>query len=160
LELSGRLSESCNGRRMRKKLFIGTTLFLAAAFTAAAADLSGKWVAQIEGRNGTSQMTFDLKADGAQLTGTVTGGGGGRGGRRGGAGGAGGAAAAPAPAAIADGKIDGNKVTFSVKVDRNGQTNVTTYTGTWSGDELNLKQTRTGRNGEQTTDIKAKRSTS
>jgi hypothetical protein len=144
---------------MRKKLLFGTTLFLAAVFTAAAADVTGKWVAQIEGRNGTSQMTIDLKADGANLTGTVTGGGGGRG-RRGGGGGAGGAAAAPAPVAISEGKIDGNKVTFTVKVDRNGQTNVTTYTGTYSGDELNLKQTRTGRNGEQSTDIKAKRSTS
>jgi hypothetical protein len=134
-------------------------IFLAVAFTAAAADLTGKWVAQIEGRNGTQTMTFDLKADGATLTGTVTGGGGG-GGRRGGGGGGNAAAAAPAAQPISDGKIDGTKVTFSVKVDRNGNTMVTTYTGTFSGDTLTLKQTRTGRNGEQTTDITAKRSTS
>ena len=49
--------------------------------------------------------------------------------------------------------------TFSVKMDRGGQTMVTTYTGTFSGDDLKLKQTRQGRNGEQTTDIAAKRST-
>jgi hypothetical protein len=144
---------------MQKRLFFGTLLFLAVAFTAAAADLTGKWVAQVEGRNGnTSQMVFDLKADGATLTGTVTGGGGG-GGRRGGGGGNG-AAAAPTPQAISDGKIDGDKVTFAVKMDRNGQTMVTSYTGTISGDTLTLKQTRTGRNGEQTTDITAKRGTS
>jgi hypothetical protein len=140
---------------MRKRLFIGITIFLAVAFTAAAADITGKWVAQVEGRNGTTQMTFDLKADGATLTGTVLGGGGG-----GRGGGGGGAAAAPAPAAISDGKIDGSKVTFSVKADRNGQTMVTTYTGTFSGDDLKLKQTRQGRNGEQTADIAAKRATS
>jgi hypothetical protein len=91
------------------------------------------------------------------LTGTVTGGMGG--GRRGGGGGGGGAAAAPAPIAISDGKIDGEKVSFSVKMDRGGQTMVTTYSGTFSGDDLKLKQTRQGRNGEQTTDIAAKRST-
>jgi hypothetical protein len=145
---------------MRRQLFFGTVLFLAVAFTAAAADLTGKWVAQIQGQNGTRQMTFDLKADGTKLTGTVTGMGGGGGGRKGGGGGAGGAAAAPTPVEISDGKIDGDKVTFSVKVDRGGQTRVTTYTGTYSGDELKLKQTSQGRNGEQTTDITAKRSSS
>jgi hypothetical protein len=138
---------------MRKNLLLASTLFFLAAFTAFSADLTGKWTAQIEGRNGTTQMVFDLKADGAALTGTVTGGGGG-GGRKGGGGGT------PTANPISDGKIDGTKVTFSVKVDRNGQTMVTTYTGTWSGDDLKLKQTRTGRNGEQTTDIAAKRSSS
>jgi hypothetical protein len=126
---------------------------LAVAFTVAAADISGKWVAQVEGRNGTTQMTFDLKADGANLTGTVLGGG--RGGRGGGGGGA-----PAAPAQISDGKIDGSNVSFSVKTDRGGQTMVTTYKGTFTGDQLNLKQTRQGRNGEQTTDIAAKRASS
>src|ERR1700735_3100760 len=139
-------------RHMRKKLLLAATMFLAVAFTAAAADLTGKWVAQVTGRNGNTQMTFDLKVDGATLTGAVTGGGGG--GRRGGGGGGGTPTANP----ISDGKIDGDKVTFSVKVDRNGQSMVTTYTGTFSGDDLKLKQTRQGRNGEQTTDIAAKRS--
>jgi len=137
---------------MRKKLLLAATMFLA---TAVAADLTGKWVAQVAGRNGNTQMTFDLKADGATLTGTVTGGGGG-GGRRGGGGGGGTPTANP----ISDGKIDGDKITFSVKVDRNGQTTVTTYSGTFSGDDLKLKQTRQGRNGEQSTDIAAKRSSS
>jgi len=141
---------------MRKKLVLGTIVFLAVACTLMAADITGKWVAQVEGRNGATQVTFDLKASGSALTGTVTGGMGG--GRRGGGGG-GGAAAAPAPIEISDGKIDGEKVTFSVKMDRGGRTMVTTYTGTFSGDDLKLKQTRQGRNGEQTTDIAAKRST-
>jgi hypothetical protein len=142
---------------MRKKLVLGTIVFLAVACTLMAADITGKWVAQVEGRNGATQVTFDLKASGSALTGTVTGGMGG--GRRGGGGG-GGAAAAPAPIEISDGKIDGEKVTFSVKMDRGGRTMVTTYTGTFSGDDLKLKQTRQGRNGEQTTDIAAKRATS
>lgn len=99
-------------------------------------------------------MPFNLKYDGAALTGTVTGGGfGGRGGRRGGGG-------ASAAMQISDGTIDGDKVTFTVKREFNGHTMVTTYTGTFTGDDLKLKQARQGRNGEQTTDIAAKRATS
>src|SRR5579871_1547802 len=104
---------------MRRRFFASITIFAALAFTAAAADLTGKWVGQIEGRNGAQQITFDLKADGAKVTGTVTGGGGGRGGGGG----------TPAAQEISDGKIDGDKVSFTVKVDNNGQTRVTTYTG-------------------------------
>jgi hypothetical protein len=74
-------------------------------------------------------------------------------------GGRGGGGGAPQPVEISDGKIDGANVSFPVKVEANGQTRVTTYSGTLSGDELKLKQTRQGRNGEQTADITAKRST-
>ena len=135
---------------MNKKLLLTMIILLVVAFAAVAADVTGKWVAQVAGRNGnTQEVTFNLKADGGTLTGTVTGGMGGRGGGGG----------APQPVAISDGKIDGAAVSFAVKVEANGQTRVTTYKGTLSGDELKLKQTRAGRNGEQTADITAKRST-
>jgi len=134
---------------MRKTLLFTTIILLALAVAAFAADVTGKWVAQVAGRNGTQEVTFNLKADGSKLTGTVTGGMGGRGGGGG----------APQPVEISDGKIDGANVSFAVKMDMNGQTRVTTYSGTLAGDELKLKQTRQGRNGEQTTDIVAKRGT-
>ncbi|HXB75258.1 MAG TPA: hypothetical protein VNY05_43900 [Candidatus Acidoferrales bacterium] len=134
---------------MRKTLLLTTIILLAVALAAVAADVSGKWVAQVAGRNGTQEVTFNLKADGGTLTGTVTGGMGGRGG----------GGDAPQPVAISDGKIDGANVSFAVKVEANGQTRVTTYSGTLSGDELKLKQTRQGRNGEQTADVTAKRAT-
>ena len=135
---------------MNKKLLLTMIILFVVAFGAFAADVSGKWVAQVAGRNGnTQEVTFNLKADGSTLTGTVTGGMGGRGGGGG----------APQPVAISDGKIDGADVSFAVKMEFNGQTRVTTYKGTLSGDELKLKQTRAGRNGEQTADVVAKRST-
>jgi hypothetical protein len=125
---------------------------LAVTFVVRAADVTGKWTAQVAGRNGNTQtMTFDLRADGNTLTGTVSGGGGG-GGRRGGGGGA-----AAGPRQISDGKIDGNNLSFTVKTEFNGQTRSTTYSGTIDGDSLKLKQTREGRNGPQSTDITAKR---
>ena len=133
---------------MNKKLLLTTIILLVVACAAFAADVTGKWTAQVAGRNGTQEVTFNLKADGSTLTGTVTGGMGGRGG--------GGAAQ---PMAISDGKIDGANVSFAVKAEVNGQARVTTYKGTLSGEELKLKQTRAGRNGEQVTDVVAKRST-
>ncbi len=143
---------------MTKKLLFVTTILLAVAFVAVAADVTGKWVADVAGRDGnTSQMTFTLKADGGALTGTVMGGMGG-GGRRGGGGGGGGGRAAAARE-ISNGKIDGDKVTFEVKVEFNGNTRITKYEGTISGDTLNLKETRDGQNGPTSRDIAAKRAT-
>ena len=133
---------------MNKKLLLTMIILLVVACAGFAADLTGKWTAQVAGRNGTQEVTFNLKADGSTLTGTVTGGMGGRGG--------GGAAQ---PMAISDGKIDGANVSFAVKAEVNGQARVTTYKGTLSGEELKLQQTREGRNGPQTADVVAKRST-
>ena len=130
---------------MRKLLFLGVTLFLALAWTA---DINGKWVAQTQNRNGgTSPVTFDLKYDGTNLTGTVTPAMGGRGG-------------APTAMQITDAKFDGTNVSFTVKREFNGRTMVTSYSGTLNGDDLKLKETRQGRNGEQSTDLDAKRGNS
>src|SRR5271157_1822711 len=142
---------------MTKKLLFVVTLMLVVAFALMAADITGKWVAEQPGRNGgpPRQTTFDLKASGATLTGTMTGGMGG-GGRKGGGGGGGGA---PQAREISDGKVDGNNISFTVKVEFNGQTMVSKYEGTLSGDELKLKVTRDGPNGPTTTEMTAKRST-
>ena len=141
---------------MFKRILFLVAAVLTITIVSRAADVTGKWTAQVAGRNGgTQEMTFQLKADGNTLTGTVAGGGGG-GGRRGGGGGG---AAAAGPRQISDGKIDGDKVSFTVKVEFNGQTRTQTYTGTVEGDTLKLKRTSEGRNGTQTTDITAKRST-
>jgi len=114
---------------MTKKLLFVVTIALVVAFSLLAADVTGKWVAEQPGRNGgpPRQTTFDLKADGATLTGTMTGGGG-----RGGA---------PTPIAISDGKVDGNNISFTVKRDTPNGPMETKYTGTISGDELTLKFT-------------------
>jgi hypothetical protein len=139
---------------IKKLLFVVTLLMLVVAFALMAADITGKWVAEQPGRNGgpARQTTFDLKADGATLTGTMTGGMGG-GPRRGGV------AAVPRALAISDGTIDGNNISFTVKVEFNGNTMVSKYEGTLSGDELKLKVTRDTPNGAQTSELTAKRST-
>ena len=151
---------------MTKKLLFVFAILLAVAFVAAAADVSGKWTYEMPGRGGGNPIavTITLKADGANLTGTVLGGFGG-GGRGRGRGGDTSAAPAPPPAPtpvdISDGKVDGNKVTFNVKREGRNGTTTTSYKGTLDGDTLQLEITRPGRNGgdPQTAKFTAKRAT-
>lgn len=104
---------------MVKQLLVAFTLL---ATTLVAADVTGKWSAQVPGREGqTREQIFNLKADGSKLTGTVEGGRG-------------------EPAPIADGKIDGDKLSFSMTREFNGNTMKWTYTGTLAGDEIKMKR--------------------
>jgi hypothetical protein len=154
---------------MTKKLLFVFTILLAVAFVAAAADVSGKWTYEQPGRGGNPvTVTITLQADGAKLTGTILGGfgGGGRGRGRGRGGDTSEAAPtpppAPAPVEISDGKVSGNKVTFSVKRETpNGTTMTTSYKGTLDGDTLQLEITRPGRGGGEpvTNTVTAKRAT-
>jgi hypothetical protein len=136
---------------MSKKLLFVMTLLLVFAFAAWAADVTGKWTYEMAGRQGGNPrpVTLDLKSSGSTLTGTVSG----LGGRRGGGG------DAPPPAEISNGKIDGDKISFEVKREFQGQSNVTKYEGTVSGSEMKLKITRDTPNGPMTNDVVAKKST-
>jgi len=55
-----------------KNLLVGAVLVLALRASAWAADVTGKWVAQIQGRQGMTETTFNFKVDGAALTGSMT----------------------------------------------------------------------------------------
>lgn len=136
---------------MTKKLLFVTTVLLVVALGLWAADASGKWTFEQQGRQGNTQtVTLDLKVDGSTLTGTMTGG---MGGRQGGG--------APQPAQISEGKVDGNTITFKVVREFNGNQMVTSYKGTVEGDTIKLDITRPGRNGgePQTNTVTAKRAT-
>ena len=146
----------------KKLLFVGMILLVVAFVVIAADSVTGKWGYEMAGRSGGPgrPVTLDLKADGATLTGTVTGmGGGGRG--MGGGGGApgGGAPPAPTPVQISNGKVDGNNVTFEVSRDTPNGAMVTKYAGVVSGSELKLKVTAPGRGGGDpvTTEVTAKK---
>ncbi|MBI2690042.1 MAG: hypothetical protein HYX27_27365 [Acidobacteria bacterium] len=112
---------------MVKKLF--SMVSMAAIFTlvAAAADVTGKWIAQVPGRDGqTREVVYNLKADGAKLTGTMSG-------------------PQGAEIAITDGKVEGDNIAFSVKLEFNGNSMVRNYSGIVSGDEIKMKsQTQRG----------------
>jgi len=117
-----------------KKILLSMIALGAMAF---GADVSGKWTAEVPGRGGqTRTTTFTLKQDGAALTGTVSG----MGGREN---------------PISEGKVDGDNVSFAVKVEFNGNEMKMLYTGKLEGEELKLKVGREG--GDNMRDVTAKK---
>jgi hypothetical protein len=97
-------------------------------FVASAADVTGHWSAEITTGRGPQAVTFNFAQSGSALTGTV---GGGRGG----------------DIMIADGKVDGETITFSTSTPGRdgGAPNVQKYTGKINGDSIDF--TREGGRG-------------
>jgi hypothetical protein len=111
---------------MKKRIaFLSVCIVFAALSLAWAADVTGKWVAQVPGRDGqTRESTFNLKAEGEKLTGTVSG-------MRG-------------DNEITDGKISGDEISFTVKLNVQGNEITLLYKGKISGDEIKFTRTRQG----------------
>jgi len=121
---------------MRKLMTTGFLLGLL-ALTALAADITGKWTAEVPGRGGqTRETTFTFKVDGNVLTGTVSG-------FRG-------------EMPISDGKIEGDQISFTQTLEFNGNSIKLVYKGTVSGDEIKFTRTREGGEG-RTQEFTAKR---
>jgi hypothetical protein len=102
-------------------------LALVAVSAALGADVSGKWVAQIPMMRGggTHELVFNFKADGGQLTGTVT--------------------TPRGDQAISEGKIDGDAISFTVAVTRaNGGQMKFLYKGKVAGGEIKFTREREG----------------
>jgi hypothetical protein len=99
---------------------------LCITFVASAADISGKWTADVPGGRGPTATTFMFMQSGGTLTGSVDGGRG--------------------ATMIGDGKVDGNTVSFTVTVaGRDGTPNKQSYTGKINGDSIDF--TREGGRG-------------
>ena len=106
---------------MTKKLIFAVTLMIVLAFGLFAADVTGKWTAQVPGRGGNMmERTFTFKADGDKLSGTVSG-------------------FQGMEIPISDGKVSGDMISFVTSIERNGNTFKSTYTGTVAGDEIKFK---------------------
>jgi hypothetical protein len=106
---------------MTKRTTLLLALLLAVAICAVAADVTGKWVAQIPSRSGQMrETTFNFKVDGDKLTGTMSG-------RQG-------------DIAISDGKVSGDTISFVISMEGGGGTVKMNYSGTVSGDEMKLKR--------------------
>src|SRR5947207_532001 len=105
--------------------FLLAAMAVLLAMTLTAADVSGKWNAQVPGRNGqTRDTTFNLKADGDKLTGTMTG--------------------PQGDIEIKDGTISGNNISFKVNLEFNGNSIVLLYKGVVSGDQIKFTREREG----------------
>lgn len=106
-------------------------LGLLVAVPALAADVTGKWKAELQTPDGqalTNEFTFEAK--GETLTGTIV------------------SSRAPEPKAIEKGTIKGDAIAFEVTRDFGGTAVKLSYTGTVKGDEIPMKVTVAG--GDQT----------
>lgn len=122
---------------MKKVFYNVLAALVLLASSSFAADVTGKWVAEFEGRNGEKRTsTFHLKADGDKLTGKV--------------------ASQMGERDITDGKISGDDISFTVTMEFNGESRKMKYTGKLSGNELKLKMEM----GERTREMTAKRAES
>ena len=92
--------------------FLAALVLVVSTASAQAADISGAWTGDAAG--GQFQLTFTFKQDGAKLTGSVQG--------------------PQDPLVITDGKIDGDKISFTVSF----QGNTIHHTGTITGDTIKL----------------------
>jgi hypothetical protein len=120
--------------RMRS-WFLMAAVAVLLALTVSAADVSGKWVGQMPTRNGARETTFEFKADGDKLTGTMSG--------------------PQGDIDIKDGKISGSDISFKVPLEFNGNSFVLIFKGTVSGDQIKFTRAREG--AEQTQEFTAKR---
>jgi len=104
-------------------------LLLFSVLLAFGADVAGKWKATIQGQDGPRDIVFVFQVSDGKLTGTATG--------------------PQGEAPITEGKIDGDKINFTVEA---GQFKAV-MSGTISGDDLKLA----GQVGERNFELAAKR---
>lgn len=107
------------------------------AFTASAADIAGTWKASAQGPDGnTFETTFVFKVDGAKLTGSA-------------------ANQFMAETAISEGKVEGDKLSFVVVSNFNGNEFKLNYKGQVTGSDMKLTVEIAGR--DRTFEMTAKK---
>jgi len=93
------------------------------------ADVTGRWTAQVRGREGESrEVTFEFKADGNKLAGTMS-------------------ARQGQQVAISDGEVHGDTITFSLTLEFSGNTLKQNYIGKIAGEEIHFQSKLEGRQG-------------
>jgi opacity protein-like surface antigen len=101
---------------MQRRIFLACAVLMTAmAGAALAADITGNWT----GSSDQFTLKFVFKQTGETLTGNVIG-------------------PQGDPLPITDGKVQGDKLSFTVKVDMGGNSMKITHEGTIKGDEISL----------------------
>jgi hypothetical protein len=102
-----------------RRLAAAVLAVLAIAASAFAADVNGKWVGSVDTPNGPLELTYEFKADGETLTGSVT--------------------SAMGTVALSNGKIAGEKMTYDVEIDTGKITHEATVNA--DGTEITVRAT-------------------
>ncbi len=112
---------------MTRGQFLSCVLLMPAAVWPA--DATGKWTGNVPGRRGDEvQIAYTLQQEGGNLTGSAEGPGG-------------------MQMQITEGKVDGERLAFTVAFDNGGRSARILHEGSFSGDEMKLTFTMVGREG-------------
>lgn len=114
-------------------------IFLLATAAVFAADVDGKWNATVTTGNGEFQLTYNLKADGEKLTGTIS--------------------SQLGEMEVKEGKINGNGANWVMIMQRNGNQMRILHKATVDGAEMKLKVVPEGAE-DRTMEFTAKKATS
>jgi hypothetical protein len=106
--------------KMVRKAILATLFLALGSVAALAADFSGKWTADVTTPRGTQTLTFDFHVDGKALTGKIT--------------------TPRGDSDIADGKVDGDNISFSQTMSMNGNDIKTVYTGVATADGIKFSR--------------------
>jgi hypothetical protein len=122
---------------LRKSAVLAVLIF-AGLVCVYGADITGKWTAQFDSQVGVQKYSFDFKVEGSKLTGTATST----------IKGEDGAVVNEAKTQILEGKIEGDKISFSENLSYTGMDLKIVYTGTISGNEIKFSRTVSDQPGE------------
>ncbi len=106
---------------MMRKLALAALFLALGSITALAADFNGKWTGDVTTPRGTQTLTFDFHVDGTTLTGKIS--------------------SPRGDSDIAEGKVDGDTITFTQVLNFNGNEMKIVYEG--KADGATIKFTRT-----------------
>jgi len=101
-----------------KFLLSCVAIMLALTTPAWAADVTGKWVAEREGRQGPMEITFNFQVAGSELTGTMN--------------------TQFGETPISEGKVKGDEISFIIVRSFGGNETKTLYKGKVAGDEISF----------------------
>jgi hypothetical protein len=119
-----------------RSLSLAGVFVLAGALAAHAADVAGKWTAQVPGRDGqTREATFTFAVDGEKLTGTVSN--------------------PMGEVQITEGTVKGDAIAFATVMNFQGNDVKILYKGTVAGAEIKFTRQREG--GERVSEFVAKK---
>jgi hypothetical protein len=102
-----------------RRVLLALVLTIGMAATASAADVTGKWIGSVETPNGPLELTYELKAEGETVTGTVS--------------------SPMGSLPIDQGKLAGDVLTYSVSIEGAVITHEAKLNAT--GDEIAIKAT-------------------
>jgi hypothetical protein len=103
-----------------RRVLLALVMTIGMAATAFAADVTGKWVGNVETPNGPIELTYEFKAEGEALTGTV--------------------ASAMGSLPLNKGKVAGEVITYEVTIEGAGTITHEAKMNA-AGDELTIKAT-------------------